>query len=159
MCDEDSDEAFKLGHKMLSGVLYDLDNLLFNTAIAKMMEFLNSFVKLPKYPKSVLKMLMQALHPFAPHISSEIWESLGEKEGISHYPMAKIETKYLEVDSVIYVVQVNGKVRGKFELPKDCSKEELLSKAMEHDIINKHIDGREIKKAIYVPNKLLNLVV
>jgi leucyl-tRNA synthetase len=159
VCDEDSEQAFKLSHKMASGVRHDLDNLLFNTAIAKMMEFLNSFTKLDKYPKSALKILLQSLHPFAPHISSELWEVLGEKGNISYSTLSKIDEKYLAEDSVTYVVQVNGKVRGKFNLPKGSSKEEILNLAKEHEIIRKHLDGKEIRKTIYVPNKLLNLVV
>lgn len=159
VCDEDTEKAFKLSHKMASGVRYDLDNLLFNTAIAKMMEFLNAFTKLDKYPKNALKILLQSLHPFAPHISSELWGVLGGEGNISYSTLTEIDKKYLIEDSVTYVVQVNGKVRGKFDLPKDSTEEELLNMAKEHEIIRKHLGGKEIRKIIYVPNKLLNLVV
>lgn len=157
--EEESIEALKLGHRLVAGVSKDLEMLQFNTAIAKMMEFINDFTKLPSYPRSVLKMAAQALSPFAPHIAEEIWEILGYKESLSYCPFPKADEKYLHDATMTYVVQVNGKVRGRFELPKDQSQEVVLAAAKEHPGIVRYLDGQTVQKVVFVPNKLLNIVV
>jgi leucyl-tRNA synthetase len=156
--DEDSDDALKLGHRLVQGVEKDIESLHFNTAIAKMMEFMNAFAPLPVYPKSVLKMLTQVLYPFAPHIAEEAWEHLGGTEGLTYAPFPEVDGKYLVDTSTTYVIQVNGKLRGSFDLPVDKSKDELISLAKAEPKIAKYLEG-EIKKVIFVPNKLLNIVV
>ena len=80
--------------------------MLFNTAIAKMMEFINDFSKLPSYPRSVLRMLAQALMPFAPHLAEEVWEMLGSKEVLAYHPWPSVEEHYLHEETAVYVVQV-----------------------------------------------------
>ena len=157
--DEDSEEALKLGHRLVHGVGKDIEALLFNTAIAKMMEFMNDFTKLPAYSKSVATMAVQCLSSFAPHLAEELWELLGHKESLSYRPFPKADEKYLQDDSVIYVVQVNGKLRGRFELPKDQSQESIIKAAKEHSGIQRHLDGATIQKVVFVPNKLLNFVL
>ena len=131
LTDQDSEEAFKLGHRLVHAVEKDIESLQFNTAIAKMMEFINDFTKLPAYPRSVIKMATQALMPFAPHLAEEIWELLGCKESLSYAPYPTVDEKYLHDATVTYVVQINGKVRGKFELPKDETQEVVLEAARE----------------------------
>lgn len=158
LCEEESDEALRLGHYLIHVVEKDIESLSFNTAIAKMMEFLNHFTQLSKYPKSVVKMLAQVLNPLAPHITEEVWELLGEKESLVYAPFPKVNPAYLERNSVLYVLQVNGKVRGKWELPKNKSQEELLEWIRLQPEIAKHIQGT-IQKVIFVPNKLINLVI
>lgn len=158
LTDEDSEEATKLGHRLVYGVEEDIASLQFNTAIAKMMEFLNDFTKLPQYPRSVLKMAAQALAPFAPHMAEEAWHYLGEKESIAYAPFPVADQKYLQDETITYVVQINGKVRGRFELPKDQTQERVLEAAKVHPNIAKFIDGQEVQKVIFVPNKLLNIV-
>lgn len=155
--DESSNEALRLGFKLVKGVCNDIEALCFNTAIAKMMEFLNEFSKLSIYPKKVLKMAVQCLAPFAPHLAEELWQILGEKESITYVPYPDIDESYLEQESTIYVVQINGKVRGQFELSKDQTKEAILELVKQHPSISKHL-GIELKKVIFVPNKLINLV-
>lgn len=157
--DEDSEEALKLGHRLLHGVINDVDGLLFNTAISKMMEFMNEFTKLSAYPRKVIKMATQALMPFAPHLAEEVWEMMGDKRELSYTPYPTVEAKYLEDDTIIYVVQVNGKVRGRFELPKNQSEEVVMQAARKHSGILRYIDGQHIEKVVFVPNKLLNIVV
>jgi len=157
--DLESEEALKLGFRLVSAVTKDIEILQFNTAIAKMMEFMNEFTKLESYPKSVLKMATQCLMPFAPHLAEEAWEILGCKESLSTYPYPEVDAKYLEDLTIIYVVQVNGKLRGKFELPKDQTEEVVLQAAKNNPLIAKYLEGQELKKVIFVPNKLLNLVV
>lgn len=157
--DAETEEALKLGHRLVHGVAKDIELLQFNTAISKMMEFINDFTKLPSYPRSVLRMATQALMPFAPHMAEEAWHILGGKGEISHAPYPTIDEKYLEDLTITYVVQVNGKLRGRFELPKNQTQDVVLAAAQQNPLIVKYLEGMQIEKVIFVPNKLLNLVV
>lgn len=156
--EEESEEALRLGHRLVGGVEKDIESLQFNTAIAKMMEFMNAFAPLAAYPRSVVKMLIQVLYPFAPHLAEEAWEHLGGSESLTFVPFPKVDPAYLVEETATYVVQVNGKLRGSYELPKDQSRESLLSLAKAEPKIAKYLEG-EIEKVIFVPNKLLNIVV
>ena len=150
VCDEESQEALKLGHRLIAGVGKDIEALLFNTAIAKMMEFINDFSKLPSYPRSVLKMATQALMPFAPHIAEEIWELLGSKESLSFTKFPKPNEAYMYDATTTYVVQVNGKLRGRFDLPKDQSQENVMAAAMIHPGVLNFVKDQKIDKVIFV---------
>jgi leucyl-tRNA synthetase len=152
-------EALKLGHRLVNGVVSDIETLQFNTAIAKMMEFLNDFTKLDRYPRSVVRKAIQCLMPFAPHIAEELWELTGMKGSLSTEQYPAVEAKYLEDETITYVVQVNGKVRGNFDLPKDQPQEVVLEAAKLKEGVQRHLDGKEIVKMIFVPNKLINIVV
>jgi leucyl-tRNA synthetase len=156
--DADSEEALRLGYRLVAAVCRDIEEFHFNTAIAKMMEFVNDFTKLAAYPRKVLKMAIQCLAPFAPHIAEELWEKVGGVSNLSTTPYPVIEERYLEDETTTYVVQINGKVRGQFVLPKNQSKEAMMKLALEHPGISKHVTG-EIKKMIFVPDKLINLVL
>jgi leucyl-tRNA synthetase len=156
--EEESLEGLKLVHKLLAGVSQDIELLQFNTAIAKMMEFLNEVTKLSHYSKEVVAVATQILAPFAPHITEEIWQALGYKESIAYALLPDVIESYLYDEMTTYVVQVNGKLRGRFDLPKDQSEEVILELAKKHPNISKHITG-EIKKVFFVKDKLLNLVI
>jgi leucyl-tRNA synthetase len=158
LSDEETEEALKLGHRLVHNVEKDIQTMSFNTAIAKMMEFVNDFTPHFKYPKSVVKMLVQVLNPFAPHVTEEIWQMLGEPESLIYAPFPQVNPAYLVDDTAMYIVQVNGKLRGKWELPKDKNQEEVLAFIKTQPQIAKHISG-EILKVIYVPNKLINIVI
>ena len=122
------------------------------------MEFINEFTKLPFYPRSVIKMATQALMPFAPHISEEIWELIGCKDSINTTLFPIADEAYLHDEVITYVVQINGKVRGRFDLPKDQLESHVLSAALKHPGIIRLLEEKEIKKVIFVPNKLLSIV-
>ncbi len=157
VCDEDSNEGLKIGYKLVKGVEADLNEMLFNTCISKMMEFVNAFSSLPKYPKSVLKMATIVLHPFAPHLAEECWALLGGKTTIAFERFPKIDESFLATQNVTFVVQVNGKVRGTLDLQKDTQQEVVLEKAIHDPKIQPHLIG-DVKKVIFVPNKLLNIL-
>ena len=158
VCEEESEDALKLGHRLVDAVIRDIEAMQFNTAIARMMEFLNGFAKLEKYPKSVIKMASQMLYSFAPHISEEIWQHLGEDRLIAYLPLPKVNQKYLEDDMVTYVIQINGKLRLSMHLPKDKTKDDIYQLAVQQPKIEKYLTG-EVIKVIFVPNKLINIVV
>lgn len=155
--EEETEEGLRLGHCLVASVEKDIEHQLFNTAIAKMMEFINAFTKLDTYPKSVIKMVTQALAPFAPHIAEEIWEHLGGAESIAYAPFPIANPVYLEEKMATYVLQVNGKLRGKWDLPKDRTKEEILALAEKDPRIAKYLEAK-ITNVIFIPNKLLNIV-
>ncbi|SCA64356.1 Leucine--tRNA ligase [Chlamydiales bacterium SCGC AB-751-O23] len=155
----DTDEALKLSHGLVASVAKDIENYSFNTAIAKMMEFINNFVKLETYPRKALLMVVQCLFPFAPHIGEEAWEHLKGEGELSYTPFPQADSKYTSASEAVYVIQVNGKVRAKFELAKGLSKEVILKMAKEDPKVQKYLSDAEIKKAIFIPNKLLSLVV
>ncbi|MDN3505166.1 MAG: leucine--tRNA ligase [Rhabdochlamydiaceae bacterium] len=156
--DDETEEGMRLAHKLVKGVQEDIEQMLYNTCIAKMMEFVNNFSPLKSYPKAALKMATQVLAPFAPHLAEECFEILGEKGGISFVPFPKYDESMLIEDSSTYVVQVNGKVRGSFNLPKGQTQDQILELAKLEPKISKHLAGN-IVKVIYIPDKLVNIVV
>ena len=156
--DEETEETLKLGHKLVFQVEKDIETLSFNTAVAKMMEFINDITPHPTYPRSVLRMLTQVLYPFAPHVAEEAWQLLGGVESLTYTPFPVANPSYLVDSTALYVVQINGRLRGKWELPKDKDKEQLLEFIKTQPEIAKYLTGT-IEKVIYVPNKLINIVV
>ncbi|MCH9812284.1 leucine--tRNA ligase [bacterium] len=156
--EEDSLVGSRLIHRLVKAVEEDLESLSFNTAIAKMMEFINHFSALESYPKNALIMLVQLIYPFAPHFSAECYALLGEKDDIVFAAFPKYDQKYLEDDEVTIVFQVMGKLRSKGIFKKGASKESVLEEAKKDPKMAKYLDG-EIVKEIFVPNKLVNFVV
>ncbi|MCH9621962.1 MAG: Leucine--tRNA ligase [Chlamydiia bacterium] len=158
ICEEESEDSKRLINRLIKAVDSDLEILSFNTAIAKMMEFVNKFSALSSYPKSSLKTLCQLIYPFAPHFGAECFEILGESENIVFASFPKYDPKYLEDDQITIVFQVMGKLRGSATFKKGASKDEILKKAKEDPRIKKYLsDG--VLKEIFVPNKLVNFVV
>ncbi len=150
--------ALKLGHLVVHKVWQDIEAMQFNTAIAHMMEFMNDFTPLAHYPKKVIQMFTQALYPFAPHIAEEVWEHLGKRGSLAYEPLPKIEEIFLQEKTATYVIQVNGRLRGRLELEVNCEKQKLLELAKKDPNVSKHLVG-EIVSVVYVPNKLLNIVL
>ena len=155
-------------HKTIKKVTQDLEGWRFNTAIAACMELVNDFNKLreehpygadPKQWGESLAQLVQLLAPFAPHIAEELWEELGYSESVhmSNWPLW--DESLVTDDVVTIVVQVNGKVRANIEVPADTAEDEVTALAEAEENVQKFVDGGKIVKKIYVPNKLVNLVV
>jgi leucyl-tRNA synthetase len=158
-------ELTALCHQTIFKVSRDLEELGFNTAIAALMELVNDLYKLKakdkfaskEWPEAITT-LLQLLAPFAPHISEELWEQLGKKESIHTSEWPVHDEKHLVQANVIIVVQVNGKVRANIEMPVDSGKEVVLGTAKKDGKVATYLTG-DIKKTIYVPNKLINIVV
>ncbi|HEY4254897.1 MAG TPA: leucine--tRNA ligase [Chlamydiales bacterium] len=158
VAEEETLDALKLTHRLVHQVTQDIEALQFNTAIAHMMEFLNAFGPLPSYPKSCLKKIVQILSPFAPHIAEEMWQELGEKQSITYVSWPVVDPALLVDETALYVIQINGKLRGRLELPKDQTEEGLLALVRQKPEIEKFITS-SIAKTVFVPNKLLNIVL
>lgn len=157
LSDQENKEATRLVHKLIKQVESDFAVLGFNTAIAKMMEFLNAFTSLPIYPRECVKNFIKVLYPFTPHFGEECWEILGGKNTISYEPFPSYDEAYLVEDEVTIVFQVNGKLRGKGIFPKGVTKEAVLDFATNDQNV-KNFLKTSIEKVIFVPDKLLNLV-
>jgi leucyl-tRNA synthetase len=158
LTDDTSEPALRLAHRLVHDVSTDIENLHFNTAIAKMMSFVNDLTKLDAYPRTVIALATQCLAPFAPHISEEIWQLLGNQHSILKASFPTPDPAYLTQATCTYIVQVNGKLRGRFDLPKDQDEATIVALAQKDERIAKHLEGT-LRKVIFVPNRLLNFVV
>ncbi|MCL1947975.1 MAG: class I tRNA ligase family protein, partial [Chitinivibrionia bacterium] len=151
-------------HNALKNIIqyYD-ENWQFNTALARVMELLNSFRKLnEKCSKEVtletIEIMLKVLAPITPHLAEELWEILGNKESIFKEKFPKTDENALIQDSITIGVQINGKMRGTIDIPNGASNEETEKIAMENSNVRKHLEGLTIRKVIVVSGKIVNIV-
>lgn len=154
-----SENELKALHQMLKKVSEDTENFKFNTAISAMMVFVNDINKLEKISRTSLEKLVLVLSPYAPHIAEEIWNKLGNLETLSYEKWPQYDEKYLVEDQITIAVQINGKLRGNIEVSTDSSKEEVFEIAKQNQNVARYLAEGEIRKEIYVPQKLVNFVV
>ncbi len=140
-------------------VTEDNDSLNFNTGISQMMIFINDVYKVGKINKDMMIGFLRLLYPIAPHICEELNEMLTGEEDMSYDAWPTYDESKLVVNKVTIAVQVNGKVRGKFEADKDADKEVVEKQAMELESVKKYTSEGEVKKVIVIPNKIVNIVV
>ena len=139
-------------------VTNDFETLGFNTAISQMMVFINECYKVNSIYKPYAQGLIQMLSCICPHIGEEMWQLLGHEESIAYEPWPIYDESKLVSSTFTCVVQVNGKVRGKFDVPTDTDQEELKEKALSLESVKKQIDGKTIRKIIVVKGKIVNIV-
>ena len=157
-------EVQKIQHKTIKKVTEDFYRESLNTAVAALMEFVNELYKLKLEGFSndwrfVLEDLLKMLVPFAPHISSELWQQLGNDDFIEKSGWPKWNEELLKADEIQIIVQVNGKLRGKIKVSPSASEDQILDLAKSEENVVKHLAGKQIVKEIFVPNKIINLVV
>lgn len=152
-------ELNKLLHRTIKKVSEDTANLGFNTAISQMMVLVNELNKLEVVPKKVLEDLALLLSPYTPHLAEELWEILGHKPSISKEKWPTYDMALCVDDTIEMVIQVNGKLRARIEMPKNASKDEMIESAKKNEKILPWIEGKTIVKEIAVPGKLVNIVV
>ncbi|WP_419791438.1 leucine--tRNA ligase [Staphylococcus chromogenes] len=155
---EETPQLEKSYHQTVKKVTEDFESLNFNTAISQLMVFINDCYKAEKINQSYIEGFVKMLAPIAPHIGEELWSILGHEGTITYQPWPSYDAELLEGDVVEIVVQVNGKVRAKLEIPKNASKEEMEQCAFENENVQQAIEGKDIKKVIAVPQKLVNIV-
>lgn len=155
----DSNDFLRLLHETIAKVTDAIENLRFNTAISQLMICMNAFQKETVISKDSAKIFLQLLAPFAPHISEELWERLGEKKSIidSGWPIYD-PSKCIRPELKI-VVQVNGKVRDEILVPTNASQQDILTEAKKATKVVPYLACKSVVKEIYVPGKLVNLVV
>ncbi|MBI4039194.1 leucine--tRNA ligase [Candidatus Daviesbacteria bacterium] len=156
-----TDKDLKLMHKTIKKVTEDIGQLKFNTAIATLMEWLNYLSKKDKVLLEEYKILLQLLAPFAPYITEELWSISGEKYSIHQQPWPQSDNKYLQEVEVSLPVQVNGKVKDVLLIQKDIldNKEVIEKMALTAEKVQKFLSGKSVKKVIYIPGKVISLVV
>ncbi|MFL2134573.1 leucine--tRNA ligase [Desemzia sp. FAM 24101] len=146
-------------HQTVKKVTEDYDALRFNTAISQLMVFVNEAYKAEALPVEYIKGLIQLLAPIAPHLGEELWQKVTQsQEGISYAAWPTYDEKYLQKDEVEVVFQVNGKLRSKVQVSKEISKDDMEKLAMADEKVQQYIEGKNIRKVIVVPGKLVNIV-
>ncbi len=155
--DEYRSEVESEVHKMIRKVTDDIENLKMNTAIASMMAFINTVGN--TIGKAELKTLLILLNPFAPHITEEIWEEMEFEGRLNQAKWPEYDEAKCVEATVEIVVQINGKLRGRMNIPADITSEDAISLAKELDGVKGQLEGKTIVKELYVPKKLVNIVV
>ncbi len=152
-------EQTRLLHKTIQAVTNDIESLSFNTAISRMMEFVNAVSGQEPRPRALLETFVLLLAPFAPHLAEESWELLGHKKTLAYEPWPTFDAALLVESEVEIAVQINGKVRGKIRIAADADQEAAQTAALAEPRVAENLAGKQIIKAVYVPGRLLSFVV
>lgn len=158
---EPTKEQLKVMHSVIKKVGEDIQEFKFNTAISAMMVFVNEVSKWEEKPLSLMKSFTQILNPFAPHLAEEVWQIMGCKEELSYTKWPEYDAIYLVDDTFTYGIQVNGKLRGELTIAISNAenKEIVLSEAKKLESVAKYLDGTQIVKEVFVPKRIVNIVV
>lgn len=160
--DEESENDLyitKCLHRTIKKVTEDIENLKFHTAISSMMTFINEASLKTKISKSIVEKFVLLLSPFAPHIAEELWERLGHRSTLAYEAWPVCDEDLARLDEVVIAVQINGKLRESFNANSGLEKADLEILARSQPKTAKHLLGKEIKKVVVVPNKLVNFVI
>jgi len=155
-----NEKEMKILHTCIKKVNDDIERFSFNTCVSAFMICVNELTDLKCNKKAVLEELVKLISPFAPHIAEELWQKLGNSNSVVkdiEYP--KFEAKYLVESTVNYPVSINGKVRAKIDLPNGINQDEAKAQVIAHEHIEKWLEGKEPKKFIFVPGRIINIVV
>lgn len=165
-----TEKESKIIHKTIKKVTEDIEDLKFNTAISALMECFNERDFIPKlndagkfeeneFNQKAVENFIILLSPFAPHLAEELWELLGHRQSIFLAKWPKFDEKLIREETFQLVIQINGKIKDRIEVSKDISKEEAKKISLAREKIKKQLDGKQLKKVIYVNGKLINLVI
>ena len=155
---EDDGNLTKIYHKTVKKVTEDYEKLAFNTAISQMMIFVNEAYKFGKCPKVFAEGIIKMLSCITPHVGEEIWNILGHEDTIAYESWPVYDEELCKDDTIEIVVQINGKVKAKLNIAVDEDKDVVMEMAMSDEAVKAAIEGKNIVKQIYVPNKLVNIV-
>ena len=156
---DDNDGALtKVYHQTVKKVTNDFENLAFNTAISQMMIFVNEVYKNGKCPKEYAEGLIKLLSPITPHLGEEIWSLLGHDKTIAYESWPTYDEAHLVENTVEIVVQINGKLKAKLNVAVGAPQDEVIAMALADEKVKEAVEGKNIIKQIYVPNKLVNIV-
>jgi leucyl-tRNA synthetase len=161
-----AEAAFRAAHKTIAGVSDDLDKFHFNKAIARVRELTNALESLEPKDEGAgrvmrfgLETAVRLFGPMIPHLAEELWHSLGHRTFLADEPWPAADPAYLAEENVVIAVQVNGKLRGTLDLPKDSNRETAEEAALKLDNVVAAIGGKPVRKVIVVPNRIVNVVV
>jgi leucyl-tRNA synthetase len=152
-------EQNRVLHRTIAGVSEDIEQMRFNTAIAKLMEFTNYFTKQEVRPRSVLEPFVLLLSPLAPHLAEELWQLLGHDQTLAYEPWPLADPDLVKQETIEVPVQVNGKLRGRISMPVDASSADLEAAARADQRIAELLRDRQVEKVIVVPGRLVNFVI
>ncbi len=156
---KDSEDLLRLLHETIRKVGDDINNLRYNTAVSQMMIFANRLQKIETVSRKTVLSFLQILAPFAPHLCEELWIRLGEDQPLATAPWPIYDADRLKTNESKLVFQVNGKYRGDQLLASDISQDAAIEHAMKYPKVAAQLEGKVIKRVIFVPGKILNLVV
>ncbi|QDS97801.1 leucine--tRNA ligase [Adhaeretor mobilis] len=156
---EPTEEQLKTLHKTIKAVSEDITKLSFNTAIARMMEFVNFFTKEKTRPRACIEPFVLLLSPYAPHLCEELWYLLGHKETLAYEPWPQHDESVLVESTVEIPVQIGGKVRAKIKVAADADRETIEAAAMAEPKVQEFIAGKNIVKTVVVPGRMVNIVI
>ncbi|MGK5741899.1 leucine--tRNA ligase [Micromonospora sp. URMC 103] len=154
--DPADDSTRRLLHKVIDGVRGDMEAIRFNTAIAKLIELTNAVTRLPATPRELAEPLVLMVAPFAPHVAEELWRRMGHEASLAYADFPVADPSLLVAESVTYPVQINGKVRGRIEVPVDAAEETVRAAALE--AVAASLAGREPRKVIVVKGRMVSVV-
>ena len=158
LTDDNDGKLTKVYHKTVKKVTDDFEKLAFNTAISQMMIFVNEAYKFGKCPKEYAEGVIKMLSCITPHVGEEIWSILGHEDTIAYESWPVYDEELCKDDTIEIVVQINGKVKAKLNIAVDEDKDVVMEMAMTDEAVKAAIEGKNIVKQIYVPNKLVNIV-
>ncbi|CAN1578010.1 LeuS Leucyl-tRNA synthetase [Spirosomataceae bacterium] len=157
--EEPTKDELKSLHKTIKKVAEDVENFSFNTSVSSFMICVNELTDLKCHKKAILRDLLITISPYAPHIAEELWEQIGETESITKTVFPTFNAAYLVEDSFEYPIQINGKVRVNLNFPADMAKEEIEKQVLANEQVIRWMEGKELKKIIVVPKRIVNVVV
>jgi len=157
--DEPNAAELKVLHRTIKKLEEDYERFSFNTAVSAMMISLNELTDLKCHKEKILTDFLIMLNPFAPHITEELWNAAGKEGSIINAGFPVLNEKYLIESSKVYPVSINGKVRTQIEINLDASQEEVEKIVLSDNIIQKWLEGKTIKKFIFVKGRMINVVI
>ena len=149
----------RIVHQTVKKVGEDIEGLRFNTAISQLMIFVNEAMKLEKLPRKELDKFVLLLAPFAPHIAEELWSELGHQHSLAYEPWPSYDPQKTLEEQIEIVLQVIGKVRGKLLIPQGADQANVEQLARLDANVQRHLEGKQVKRVIVVPNKIVNIVI
>ncbi|HYD91490.1 MAG TPA: class I tRNA ligase family protein, partial [Flavobacterium sp.] len=149
----------KLLNKTIKKVTEDIEEMRFNTAVSSMMILASEMEKDEHVNREDYKKFLRILSPFAPHVTEEIWKALGEKKLLSTSSWPEWDENALKDEEIKIVVQINGKVRGEMMISAGLSEEEIKQKVLSDEMVLKYVSGKEVRKIVYVKDKLISIVI
>jgi leucyl-tRNA synthetase len=156
---EMDEETTKVLHKTMKKVTEDMEAMSFNTAISAMMVLANHLQSLKgSVPREAAEKLALMISPIAPHLGEECWSMLGGQKSLAYEPWVEYDEELCIDNTVKMGVQVNGKVRGEIEISKDADQDVAMAEAMKQSRVESQLEGKEIKKIIFVAGRILNIV-
>ncbi len=156
---EPSKDELKAVHKLIKKVTQDIENFSYNTSVSAFMICVNELTQLKSHNRSLLQQLIVVLSPFAPHVTEELWHTLGCTGSINDAQWPAFNEEYLKEDSVTYAVSFNGKARFNITVPADMDAKAVEATALASEQAARWIDGKTVKKVIVVPRKIVNIVI